>query len=145
MTEKNKKISTEQELISDRADERIALAANDLIFISETDAPIEPFRWKKADEVTAETVREMAKVDVGSPVEEADIDAFFSKLTENKAWFGDRETERAERFAELYAAMRTNLCDLRVFRFGRVQLSIYIVGIDAEGYLAGVLTKAVET
>ena len=145
MTEKNKKNSTEPEIIIDPADERIARAAKGLIFISETDAPIEPFRWEKANEVTADAVRNMVEIAVDAPVEEADVDDFFSKLTVKKEWFGDRESERAERFADLYAELRTNLRDLRVFRFGRIQISIYVVGVDAEGNLAGVMTKAVET
>ena len=145
MIEKNKKKSTEPEIFFDRADERIARAAKGLIFISETDAPMEPFRWKKANEVTAGVVREMTGIDADSPAEEADADDFFSKLTVKKEWFGEREIERAERFAELYTELRSDLRDLRMFRFGRVQVSIYIVGIDAEGYLAGVMTKAVET
>jgi hypothetical protein len=145
MTEKNKKNSTEPELIIDRAEESIARAAEGLIFISETDAAIELFRWEEANEVTVDAVRNMAEIADDSPVEEADVDDFFSKLTVKKEWFGDRETERAERFADLYTELRANLRDLRVFRFGRIQISIYIVGVDAEGNLAGVMTKAVET
>ncbi len=112
MTEKNKKNSTEPELMIDRADERIARAAEGLIFISETDAPIEPFRWDKGGEVTVGVVREMAGMDADSPAEEADADAFFSKLTVKKEWYGEREIERAERFAGLYAALQASLSDL---------------------------------
>lgn len=125
--------------------ERIARAAAGLIFISETDAPIEPFRWEKAGEATVEAVRQMAEIGSDAPAEEADADTFFSRLIVKKDWFGERETERAERFARLYAELKTVLRDIRVFRFGRVRVSIYIVGIDAEGHLAGVMTKAVET
>ncbi len=145
MTEKIKRIFAETDRKVDDAYEQIAEAAEGLIFISETDAPIDPFRWEQADEVTVETVREMAQIDVDSPAEEADVDAFFSKLTAKKEWFGDRENERAERFAELFDVQRANLRDLRVFRFGRIQVSICVVGLDAEGCLAGVMTKAVET
>lgn len=145
MTEKIKKFFAETDRKVDDAYEQITKAAEGLIFISETDAPIEPFRWGKANEVTEEAVRKMADIDVDTPVKETEADTFFSKLTVKKEWFGDRETERAERFAELYEVLQANLRGLRVFRFGRIQVSFYIVGLDAEGCLAGVMTKAVET
>lgn len=145
MTEKIKKIFAETDRKVDDAYEQIAEAAEGLIFISETDAPIEPFRWEKANEVTEQVVRKMANVEADTPVEETEAETFFSKLIVKKEWFGDRETERAERFAELYDVLHANLRGLRVFRFGRIQVSFYIVGLDAEGCLAGVMTKAVET
>lgn len=145
MTEKIKKIFAETDRKVDDAYEQITKAAEGLIFISETDAPFEPLRWEKANEVTEEAVRKMADIDVDTPVKETEADTFFSKLIVKKEWFGDRENERAERFAELYEVLQANLRGLRVFRFGRIQVSFYIVGLDAEGCLAGVMTKAVET
>jgi hypothetical protein len=38
-----------------------------------------------------------------------------------------------------------NLRDLRVFKVGRIELDIYVVGINSEGILMGIKTKAVET
>ncbi len=38
-----------------------------------------------------------------------------------------------------------NLRNLKVFKVGKIQLDIYVVGLDAENRLLGIKTKAVET
>ena len=51
----------------------------------------------------------------------------------------------AKRFLELQKLLEENLRELKVFRIGRIQLDIFVVGIDKSGSLIGVSTKAVET
>jgi hypothetical protein len=41
--------------------------------------------------------------------------------------------------------LEENLADLTVFRIGSIRIDIYVVGLDADGNLAGIKTKAVET
>lgn len=117
----------------------------DLIYISETDAEIVPFTFAKAEAVTAAEVIAHAGLKTDAPVEETDADAFFSRLTTIKDWFGPREKEAAGRFFALKAELKKELRDVRVFKIGKVQIDIYVVGIDRQGRLAGVKTKAVET
>ncbi len=38
-----------------------------------------------------------------------------------------------------------NLRDLKVFKIGKIQIDVYVVGLDAEDNLLGIETKAVET
>jgi hypothetical protein len=45
----------------------------------------------------------------------------------------------------LQKLLEENLEDLIVLRTGRIQIDIYVVGLDAAGNLAGIQTKAVET
>lgn len=78
-------------------------------------------------------------------VETVSADAFFERLIAINEWFGDSEKERAARFARLKAELAASLSDLTVFRIGRIRIDIYVVGIDAEGRLAGIATKSVET
>ena len=35
--------------------------------------------------------------------------------------------------------------DLKVFKVGQIELDIYVVGLDSQGVLTGITTKAVET
>ena len=60
-------------------------------------------------------------------------------------WFGDEETATANKFAELKKLLEDNLRYLKVFKIGKIELDIYIVGLDVESNLIGIKTKAVET
>lgn len=117
----------------------------DLIYISETDAEIVPFVLGKAEDVTAKDLLAQLGRPAATPVETVNAEAFFARLTAVNDWFGPRERQRAKRFQELKQLLDEELTDLKVFKIGKIQIDIYIVGSDKEGRLAGVRTKAVET
>ena len=117
----------------------------DLIYISETDAEIVPFVLGKAREVTAKEMLEQLGRPADTPVETVNAEAFFARLTAIKDWFGPRETQRAKRFAELKQYLDEEFNDLKVFKIGKIQIDIYVVGTDKVGSLGGVRTNAVET
>jgi hypothetical protein len=41
--------------------------------------------------------------------------------------------------------LKENLRDLKVYRIGRIEIDIYVIGIDSQNNLMGIKTKAVET
>ncbi|MEQ1923479.1 MAG: nuclease A inhibitor family protein [Pyrinomonadaceae bacterium] len=123
----------------------LATACDGLIYISEMDAPVIPFFGSAAEAVTGETILQQANLPGDSQVLELSRDDFFGRLTENRDWYGDAEKLRAKKFSELHKLLGENLSDPKVFRVGRVQVDIYAVGIDKDGHIAGVTTKAVET
>lgn len=123
----------------------LAAACEGLIYISEMDAPVIPFYGSKAETVTGETILRQAGLPADSPVTELSLDAFFGRLTEIREWYGETEKQRAKKFSELQTLLGENLSDPKVFRVGRVQVDIFAVGLDSDGRLAGVTTKAVET
>jgi hypothetical protein len=116
-----------------------------LYYISETDAEILPFTGAKTDSVTRENLLSQIESKPDAPVEERDFAGFFARLTKIQDWFGDEESQTAIRFAELKELLERNLTDLKVFKVGRVELDIYVVGLDENGNLMGIKTKAVET
>jgi len=120
-------------------------AAEGLIYISETDAEIKPFREEMTGTVSAAGLLKLAGATPDAHIEESDADLFFKKLTTIKDWFGPREIERANRFAELHDVLRSGLSGIKVYRIGDVRLKIYIAGQDKQGCIAGVSTEAVET
>jgi hypothetical protein len=126
-------------------DDALAAACEGLIYISETDAPIVPFRGKNAGPVTVEAVLKQTGKPSGTPAEERDFHEFFERLTRDRDWFGDAERARAKKFLELQKLLEENLVDLKVYRFGQIRLDIYVVGVDLGGSLIGVSTSAVET
>jgi len=124
---------------------QIKEAAQGLYYISETDAEILPFNGGEVKAVTKEEILSQTKSGTNLLVEERDFADFFTRLTEIQDWFGDEEKETAQKFVRLKELLEKNLKDLKVFKIGRIQLDIYVVGLDAESKLVGIKTKAVET
>lgn len=116
-----------------------------LYYTSESDAEILPFSGMKTDVVSSENLLAQIKNPSDRPTEEKDFEEFFTSLTQIQDWFGDEEKETANRFSELKKLLEENLKDLKVFKFGQIELDIYAVGLDSESFLMGVKTEAVET
>lgn len=126
-------------------------AVKDLYYISETDAPFEPFVWQA--ETGAEGFSSVNAADVlgftqkppETPVQEQTLADFFRFPAAEQDWHTDEDKKIVRRFQKLQKLLETNLKDPKVFKLGTVELDVYIVGIDADGNLAGVKTQAVET
>lgn len=142
---KKMKIVEETDANKNELAKQIEKTAEGLYYISETDAEIFPFVGGKAEAVTAGEVLKQTKSASDAAVEERNANEIFARLTEIQDWFGEEEIAVAEKFAELQKLLEQNLKDLRVFKIGKIELDIYIVGLDAESNLMGVKTKAVET
>ena len=125
--------------------EQIKNLCEGLYYISETDAEISSFTGGKANAVTKEEILTQTKISLDTPVEERNFDELFTRLTEIQDWFGDEERQTAQKFADLRDLLKNNLRDLKVFKIGKIELEVYVVGLDAESVLTGIKTKAVET
>jgi hypothetical protein len=111
--------------------------------MSETDAPLEPLRI--ADELTPERLRRLSDVTDDTPVEAQDFDDFFRPAVYEPAWKSAHEIATARRFQRLVELLRANLDDLRVFRVGRINMEVYVLGRAARGNWLGLRTRVVET
>ena len=140
---RRKKI-TNQSAAKSLAD-RIKKTIRGLYYTSETDAEITPFVGEKAEDVTAAVLLMQAKLPPDSPVEERDFNEFFSYLTGIQDWFGDEERKTARKFSDLRDLLQKELTDLKVFKVGKIELDVYVVGLDTQSVLTGIQTKAVET
>ncbi len=78
-------------------------------------------------------------------VEQYDGVQFLNRIIDNADPNDPDSLERAARFATLRDALTSQLTDLKVIRFGRISISVFIVGRTADGALAGLLTGQVET
>jgi len=125
--------------------EQIKKAAENLYYISETDAEIAPFVGEQTEAVSKESILSQTENAADAPIEERGFTEFFARLTEIQDWFGDEEKETAQKFGRLKQLMEKNLKDLKVFKIGKIQLDVYVIGLDAESKLTGIKTKAVET
>jgi len=145
--EKAEKVTDREnaDLPQDNLIEQIKSSAAGLYYISETDAEISPFIGKQTESVSGEVILSQTKSAAGLPVEEIEFTKFFARLTEIQDWFGVEEKNTAEKYLLLKKILEKNLRDLKVFKIGKIQLDIYVVGLDAENRLLGIKTKAVET
>ncbi len=125
--------------------EKIKNACKGLFYLSETDAEIFPVFCGKVNIGSRETILKELGLKEGTTTEERTFTEFFSRLTKIQDWFSQAETRNAKRFLTLQKLLEENLDDPIVLRTGRIQIDIYVVGIDAEGNLTGIKTKAVET
>lgn len=124
---------------------QIAKAAAGLTYLSETDADITAFNGEKADAVTKENLLLQIGKANDLKVEEKGFNEFFQPLVEIKDWYGDDERKMTEKFLALKNLLQQNLIEKKVFRLGKKEIEIYVVGLDRESVLRGVQTKAVET
>jgi Nuclease A inhibitor-like protein len=120
-------------------------ACRGLTFISETDAEIDPVFGGQTDSSSNAAMLAAVGAPDKKPIEEADPDRFFSRLTTHEEWFDAREKINANGFAKLESILRTELRDLKILRLGKIMIDIYMIGIDTDGNVAGAKTKAIET
>lgn len=78
-------------------------------------------------------------------VEERDATEFLNDLASAADPNDPDSLAQAQRFAQLEAVLGSQLTDLKVYRFGEVSISTFIVGRTKTGELAGLLTGQVET
>jgi hypothetical protein len=79
-------------------------------------------------------------------VEVRDGHDFLTNLAANVVDPGDPSTiEKGRQFEALKTAIESQLTDVKVFRFGTISISTFIVGRTKTGELAGLLTGQVET
>ena len=136
-------------LCEDPADNRLQLEltrlCDGLSYMSETDAPIKVFIGQKAAEISLEEIlRQTGHTDF-EVIEEIPIEDFFEKLTIVREWYNTERATRAAGFSELKQYLEDSLTDERVFRIGKIQIEIFVVGLDTSGRIVGIKTRAVET
>lgn len=124
---------------------KIARSAEGLNYISETDAPFEYVELPQIDEVALGVVASAVGIDKGVPVAEIGLDKFFARLVENKEWFGPQEIDQAKKFRKLKDILEKELTDIKVFRFGKIRIDIFILGKNRDGRVVGLRTFSVET
>lgn len=116
-----------------------------LFYTSETDAEIVPFVGGNTACLSQQEILRQTQSASDAPAAEVNFTEFFSQLTEIQDWYGDEEKEIAQKFARLKEFLEQNLKDLKVYKIGRIELNVYVVGLDGESNLVGIKTKAVET
>ena len=139
MPEKKKKIQLQN------LSEQIAEIVAGLNYISERDAEIIPFCGQETELLTKEVFLSQINKTEDIKVEEKIFAEFFAPLIKFQDWFGEDERKTTEKFIRLKKLLQRNLIQKKVFRIGKKEIEIYVVGLDKDNVLRGIQTKAVET
>jgi hypothetical protein len=99
-----------------------------VFYISESDYPFELIRWDGSEEFTTDFLRNLTRELPEAPIQQIDLEAFLRG-----------------RYQILGELLRVNLSSLKVYKVGKINLPVYIVGRSPEGNWLGLSTRVVET
>jgi hypothetical protein len=125
--------------------EQLKLASDGLLFMSESEYPFEVFIWEDAARITPQEVVRRMGHSPDSPTHTISVDNFFSAATTEEDWHGEEEKEIVAKFQALVQTIKLNLANPIVYRLGKIEIDVYIIGETPSGALAGLSTKVVET
>jgi hypothetical protein len=80
-----------------------------------------------------------------TPVEVRSIESFFARHTTMSDPYDGEAQKLRPRYEELVRLLSRRLRDVKAYRIGKIEISCYVVGLDAHGNLAGLKTIAIET
>jgi Nuclease A inhibitor-like protein len=120
-------------------------ASEGLLWMSESEYPFEVFLWEGAALLTHNEVIQKTGHSSDTPIETVTVDNFFSVATTSEDWHGDEEKEMVAKFKALAQTIKLNLANSTVYRLGKIEIDVYIIGETPTGDLAGLSTKVVET
>jgi hypothetical protein len=109
--------------------DQLKAATAGLYFMSESDYPFEAVNWGNG-EITEDFLLSVPSEQPGGPVEEQTFEAFYQK-------YGSRYP--------VLDVLKNNLTDLKVYRVGRINIGVHVVGKSPEGNWLGLSTRSVET
>ncbi len=123
--------------------DRLSLLSKGLLFPSESEYPLEPFIWEKTTLSIKEILIRSGK-NCDTPIATLTLEDFFAPVVTEENWFDTQDREIAHRFRDLKRAIASNLENVQVFRVGKVEIEVYIVGtINSD--LVGLKTTVIET
>ena len=120
-------------------------ATEGLLYQSESDEPFEVVFWKGGAVFDSQRLLARSGRAANSPIEIITLSDFFKDLTKEKDWHGEEEKADVRKFQKLFQVVCENLSSPLVFRVGKTEVDIFIVGKTKNGDWAGVKTRAVET
>jgi hypothetical protein len=120
-------------------------ATSGLLFMSESDYPLEVIRWSGSEQLSPELLWRKAGLDAASPLVETDLETFFRVAAGEQAWKGEAELLVVKKYQRLMRLLKENLTEIRVYRVGEIKISVYVLGRSEEGNWLGVSTQVVET
>jgi hypothetical protein len=113
----------------------LAKAVKGLLYISESESPLEPFLWEDQGELTERHLLQWTGIGKGTTVTEESLGSFLRAV---------RSEEKSD-VDTLGMVIKEQLSVLRVFRIGdALEKEVYVVGKTNDGCWAGVKTSVID-
>lgn len=113
-----------------------------LLFQSESDYPVKPFFMKGNGQ---KAIKASDIVKDKRPIKQVGFEEFFTVATKEEDWYGPDEQKTVKQFQDLVKILKGNLSDIKIYKSGKVEMDVYVVGKTSDGDFAGISTKVVET
>jgi Nuclease A inhibitor-like protein len=124
--------------------DRLQQASANLFWSSESDYPFEIMTWERGTEMTTPALfPDLIMTD--PQVETTTLTDFLAPALTTEDWYEEEELATVDRYQDLFQSIETHLTDVRVFRIGECEITIYIVGKTPDGDIIGLKTQSVET
>ena len=117
-------------------------AAGGLLMMSESDYPFEYINTSER-QLSDALVLKLAQQPQGTSVTQTTIEHLLRNMTDPAS--GSVNLATAQRFQQLMATLKQELSHLTVYRVGDVQVAVFILGLAADGTVAGMRTMLIET
>lgn len=118
--------------------------ARPLLFPSESDHPLRPFRWA-GGALSPAALLESLGLAADTPVEIESVEGLFAPLTDPPPEAGEAALSDAARYRQIAALLARHLDDARAYLVGQVERDVYVLGRHPSGVWLGLKTKVVET
>jgi hypothetical protein len=120
-------------------------AATGLLYMSESDYPIEVVKWAGSEQLSPEYLRKAAGADTSAGVVETTVEEFFRVPAGEQEWKGEAQLLEAGKYQRLRKLLEENLTGIKVYRVGETNIYVLVVGMSAEENWLGVSTRVIET
>jgi len=117
-------------------------AASGLLMMSESDYPFEYINTTDR-QLSNELALQLTGMPQGTPVGQTTIEHLLRNMTSTAS--GSVNAATAQRFQTLMTTLQQELTGLTVYRVGDVQVHVLILGLTADGTVAGMRTLLIET
>lgn len=124
---------------------KIEQAAQGLLFMSESDYPLETVYWEGVGEISPQFLRSLTGSVEATPVEVVSVDEFFRIVMSEENRRTEESRREAKKYRDLAQLLKENLDELKVYRVGKINIPVYIVGRNKTGNWLGISTRVVET
>jgi hypothetical protein len=120
-------------------------ASAGLFVMSESDYPFEIVYLEGKSELSPQYLREMAGSPAVATVETRSVEEFFRSTIYVPESKDGRDVPSVGDARYLYRLLTENLKEIRVYRIGKINIPVYIIGKSAEGNWVGLSTRVIET
>ena len=122
-------------------------AVQDLLFQSEIDAPFEVMVWDKTKgtSISATSILELTGNRPDDYFEQMKLETLFSTPTLEQDWHSEEDKKKVMRFRTLQGTINSNLEEVQVYRCGKINIKVYIVGRASSGNIICISTSQLQT